>query len=119
MALKINTHFYPYRMVLKRRKPVELFVELTNNYPEKKLLTLEVRLPQELSLDKGGLKKGEQMRLGEIKTGEKKQFYFDIYSKANTLVGEYPVKVSIIENYKDYQYVSKELVRNLTLRIDD
>lgn len=119
MDISINTHFHPFRMVLARKKPIQLTVELINRGEEEKIVSLELMLSRTLSLDKSGLVTGKIERIPSFKPGEKKKYYFDIYQKAHTTIGEIPVILKVYEHYRDYKYIQKEFTKNLSITVQE
>ncbi len=118
MVLEVKTRLFPYRLVLNRKKPVELKIDLTNASDKKALASLELSLPRSLSLDKSGLKGSELLRLGELSPNESKTFYFEIYPKAIIEGKEHLIRLKATEHHLDYNYIAKEVERTLTLLVD-
>jgi hypothetical protein len=118
MVLEVSHTFYPYRMVLTRKTPIELSINLTNKGSEPALASLQIALPRTLGLDKSGLQTGKIKQLGALQPGEVKQMYFDIYPKAGITEGEQALELTAFEHYKDYGYVSRKVVRTLSFRVD-
>ena len=117
--VSVKSNLFPYRMVLKRREPVQLSVQVKNDSGEEKLVSLEVLLPRELGLDKGGLKSKEVVKIGKLLPNQEKILYFDIFPKSTTSKMEYPVNVTLLEHYKDFNYVNSRHSKELQLRVDD
>ncbi len=119
MAISISTTFYPYRLVLSRKQPVELKVELVNRHEKDVMVSLQVFLSKQLSLDKSGLKTDALHRIDKFSPNERKKFVFDVFPKNYVVTGEYPVRVKVLEHYKDYKFVEKEYTKNLFLSVDE
>lgn len=105
-------------MVLSRKKPVELTIEIQNNTPEIKLLSMEMAIAKGLSLDKAGLKSGEKKQLGSINLGETKRVYYNIYPKQMAKPNEYPLKIRVLEHHGDYSYVLNTITRDDSIIVD-
>ncbi|MFH1752452.1 MAG: hypothetical protein ABH821_05965 [archaeon] len=119
MSLEIKTNLYPYRMVLSRKQPVELFVEVKNSGIEDKLVSMQLLLSQAFGLSKGGLNNSIEKQLGLMKPNESKSFYFDIHPKQIARIGEYPLRLKVKEHYQNYDYAMKEHVKDLNLKVSD
>ncbi len=117
--IKVNTAFNPYRMMLSRKLPVNFTLELHNTYDEAAKLTVNVKLSNQLSLEKGGFKNEVTERIEELAPGAKQKFYYDIYQKAGTRVAEQPIAITVLEHYRDFSYVSKESKKYLGLKVEE
>ncbi|MEW6295580.1 MAG: hypothetical protein AB1467_04775 [Candidatus Diapherotrites archaeon] len=120
MTILINSHFFPFRLDLRERKPVQLTVELANKYNKAKLLTMEILLPRSLAFDKAGLKGIEQRKFEEIGARKTKTYYFDIYPKTLTDEGEHQIRIKVAEYMnegKEQKYVAKEYKKDLELTV--
>ena len=111
----VKTNLFPYRMSLKKREPVQLFIEIRNDQSEEKLVSMELVLPRTLGLDKAGLKWKEYVKIGSLKPSEEKRFYFDIYPKQTTLQGENAIQVHFFEHMKDFKDVERKITKNIDL----
>ena len=118
MGLEIKSNLFPYRMVLKRKEPVELSVAVTNNSPDKKLVSLQIAMARAIALDKGGLKNGVHQRLGELNPRESKQFYFHVFPKQGIKTMSYPIQVRVLEHFNSYDYIAGKVVKNLELKVE-
>jgi hypothetical protein len=114
--LDIKTNFMPYAMTLSRREPVELFVEIKNKGEEACALTLQIYTTHRLALDSGGLKNIQQTRVENFKPNEKKNWYFKLFPKVTTEIGENPVEVKIAEHHgNDFTLIKRRYNLGLTL----
>jgi len=119
MGLEVKSNLYPYRLLLKRRAPVELSIELKNNSNENKLVSFQLVMTRSLSLDKGGLKSADAKRLGEMKPMESKRFYYEIFPKLGIAATDQPIQVQVIEHYNNYNYVTKKITKNIVLKVEE
>ena len=74
MSVAINANFFPLRLSLRRKEPVQLKVEVQNRGSNSKMLSLGVIVARSLSLDKGGLKSSASERVEALLPGERKTF---------------------------------------------
>lgn len=117
--IKINTSFNPFRMKLSRREPVAMRVELVNESQEQKMLTMRIRLSNQLSFEKGGYKTEHMERLPKLMPGEKKEFYYNIFPKAATKNEDQPISIEVLDHYQNFNYVAKEYKKTIELKIED
>ncbi|MDD5148609.1 MAG: hypothetical protein PHH08_04060 [Candidatus ainarchaeum sp.] len=114
----MKAKFSPFRMVLARREPVELKVDLTNKDAAMAILSLEIKLGARLSVDRVGYKTSDIKRIPELKAGETKTFYFDIWPKNAASATEESVKLILTEHEGSFNAVKDQNSENMTLRID-
>jgi len=105
MGIKIDYKFTPFRLVMKRREPVQLEVVIKNTGSETAKLSVKLVLSRQLSLDKGGLKTAALERVDSLNAGENKVFHYEISGKQSTMTGEQPIAIIVDEHYKDYNYI--------------
>ena len=116
--IEINARFTPYRLILERRAPVELMIELVNKGDKEKLASLEIVLGRQLSLDRVGYKATDLRRIPAFKPGEKKFFYYKIWPKGINSSGEETVIVKAMEHHENYNLLKKEFMEKLNLKIE-
>jgi len=115
-VLDIKTNFMPYSMTLSRKEPVELFVEIKNKGEEACAITLQLYTAHRLALDSGGLKNVQQIQIEKFQPNEKKNWYFRLFSKVTTEIGENPIQLKIIEHHgTDFNLVKRRYTLDLTL----
>jgi len=119
MTISIATTFHPFRLVLSRKKPIELTIELVNRKDKDTMMTLQIMLSKQLSLDKSGLISNDVKRIDKLEPDNKKRFVFDIYPKPYVEAGEYPVRIKVLEHYQQFKFVEREYTKNLTVSVDD
>jgi hypothetical protein len=120
MTILINTKFTPFRLSLRKKEPVQLYVELVNKENQDKRLLYELLLGAGISLDRPGIKNKETKRFEPLKAGEKKFFYYQIFPKPNAYNGEIPVSISLIEpEDENYEFVKARYKKEFTLTIED
>ncbi|MFH0955448.1 MAG: hypothetical protein V1777_05065 [Candidatus Micrarchaeota archaeon] len=118
MALDIRTRFTPFALNRSRNEPVDLFVEITNPAPEAQAVSIELFVGYTLALDLEGTKSSASIRIPEFKPREKKQWYFRIFSKKVTGLGENPIRLQIFEHYNgDFSLIQQKHDFNLSLTV--
>lgn len=115
---KIDTSLNPFRLKLNRKQPVQLKISIRNMSNEDALMSYEVVVSRNLSLDKGGFKTSVNNRVGNVEPGQTTEAYFDIYPKAVTKEGTYPLMIKATEHYNNYNFVQKEYKKHLDLQVE-
>ena len=117
--LLINTNFNPFRMKLSHKEPVELTIDLINKGEKPKMLTMNLKLSAQLSLEKTGYKTEVMERIPVLRTGEKKEFFYKIFPKAGTRTQEQPIIIEVLEHFNDYKFVANQHKKKLGLLVED
>ncbi len=115
--LLLDTHFHPYRLLLRRRQPVELTIDLVNDSDKDSLIAIEVSLDKMLSFTKGGLKKVEKV-MEKLEAKRRKRFYFSIYPHVAASPGEYNVQIVITEYGRDYNDIKRKITKRTKLTVE-
>ncbi|MEK6958615.1 MAG: hypothetical protein AABW59_01075 [archaeon] len=114
----IKTELTPLRMILAKREPVELMVEIVNNTSKIQMISYDIVLGPQLAFDKGGRSNAQTKRFDEMQPGEKTRDYFDVYSRPNVENGEQPILITVMEHFNsDYKYIQSKKSKELVLRI--
>lgn len=116
--LDVKTRFTPFRMKISKREPVQLSVEVTNKGNEKAIVSLNLGLGAYFSLEKGGYKTNAMERIPEMKPGETRKFYYDIWPKQSIREGENKVELNVVEHHQGFNYVKNEYKKNLGLIVE-
>jgi len=116
--LEIKTVLMPFRLSISSRKPISLRTEITNNSDEEKKLSVKFMVSKDLSVERTGLANILEKRIGNIGPKETKIFYYDIYSKAQTVNKDYPGRLVIYEHYSDFTYIDKEYKKDFIIKVE-
>ncbi|HLD58256.1 MAG TPA: hypothetical protein VI977_01265 [archaeon] len=116
--IAIDARFAPFRMVLNRREPVQLKIEVKNTGDSAEMVSLEVKLGARLSLDRVGYKTSDIKRIDAIKPEEVKAFYFSIWPKNAASATEEPVRIRATEHDGNFSLAKEEYFENLSLKIE-
>jgi len=79
--LEVRTTFTPFKARISRREPVSLSIEVVNGGQEPEIASFELELGGQFSLEKTGYKSEAMEKIGELKPGENKKYYYDIWPK--------------------------------------
>lgn len=116
--VNIKTELSPLRMVLNKKDPVELMVQITNDADKTRLVSFDIILGNHLAFEKQGRTNAKTKHLGEMAPGERVISYFSIYPKMSVEKGEHPILISAIEHYTSYQYILGKKNKQLGLRVE-
>ena len=116
--MDLVTRFTPFRMKLSNREPVQLFVEVSNDEKQDKMLSLVVSLDRTLSFDKGGYKTEALERIEKLSPGQSKRFYYELFPKPGVREGDIPIKVALTEHYNSFEYVQNQVVKKPALKVE-
>ncbi|MBI5553162.1 MAG: hypothetical protein HY917_00295 [Candidatus Diapherotrites archaeon] len=114
----IYSNFFPFRLKSSKKDPVLMSVTISNQSNKAKKVTFELALGPHLSLDKGGLKGGEEKRFDAWAAGETKTFTYDVYPRFTITPGEHSVRITVLEHFNDYKYVEKKYSKTVGLMVD-
>ncbi len=117
MTITISTSFVPYKLIMHSGRPVTLEVRIRNNSQEKKLMSVGVDVPPELSLNASGYAHHKEERIGEIAPGKEVLVRFLIYPRPTTPPGRYPIVLRIMEHEGTYQLIASESQKQLVLQV--
>ena len=117
--IDIRTIFTPFRMKLGRREPVQLSLELINKGEEDAMLSFNLVLGKNLSMEKGGYRTVAMEKIASLAPMAGKKFYYELWPKQTVTAGAQPIQLTVTEHYKDFNYVKKEYKKNLDLVIED
>ncbi len=117
--VELKTELNPLRLSLGKTKSVELMVQIKNDSEKARTISCDILLSNNLGFEKNGLSNTRVLRLGKLKSGEKKINYFNIYPKATITKKEQPIFVSVMEHFEDkYDYILSKKSKELFLRIE-
>lgn len=115
--MTIKASVFPYRFSMKDKEPVELTVELKNNDPFEKMVSLDVLLPNSVGLDKSCINKGFAKRYNKVAPGQtivEKQL---LYLSPHADIGEVSGKIKVAEHYQEFGNITNSYNKTLALRI--
>jgi hypothetical protein len=117
--IDLRAELTPFRMLIARKEPVELMVELNNNSNQAQMVSLEIFSGEMLAFDKGGRMNYQSKKISEFKAGERIRDYYNIYPRPNTEKSIQTITIVVCEHFNNsFQYIQSKKVKELTLRID-
>ncbi|MEK6902889.1 MAG: hypothetical protein AABX02_04875 [archaeon] len=118
----IKTTFYPYRLVLTRREPVQLTLDLRNDGKEERAYSIELSVGSPLALERAGAKVNDRRQVGSLLPGQSKVVYYDIFAKAATDAESIPIDLRVHElpkNAKGIHDIIQTFSRTLDLTVQN
>lgn len=117
--IDVKAELTPFRMVLARREPIELMVELVNNSNKVQMVSLEISSGEMLSFDKGGRTRVLTKKIESFKPGEIIRDYYNVYPTPSISKGMETITILVAEHYNgSYQYIQGKKIKELSVRID-
>jgi len=117
--IDLRAELSPIRMVIARREPVELMVELNNNSNKSQMISIEIFAGDQLAFDKGGRVSLQSKKIIDFKAGEHLRDYYNIFPRPNATKSTQVIQIVLNEHFNgSFQYVQSKKVKELTLRID-
>lgn len=115
--MNIKTTVFPLRASLKKKEPWELLVEIENEDPVPKKVSVEITLPQQVTLSTVGITRGAQKRIDSFKANDKTSIKLPVYLSNYASEGNYFGKVKVMEHFNDYAYVQRTFSKDIPFRI--
>jgi len=116
--IDVRTAFNPFKMKLSRKEPVVLSLELKNSGNEPEIISFDMQLGQQFSFERSGFKNTVSKKIADFKPGDTEKFYFDIWPKQMVRAGEQPIRLTVTEHYKGFNYVKRKQVKMLKLGVE-
>lgn len=113
----IKTWFLPVRLKAYSSEAVDLYVKLKSAQEEPLLTSIVVEVPKALGVDKTGLAKAKEIRLGYIGAGEEKEVAIPIFGNVTTPPGDYSISLTIFCHYRSYAYILNKMTKSCELRV--
>ena len=118
--IEVRTTFNPFKLKIGRREPIVLSIELVNSGPEAEIVSFELNLGYQFSMERtGGFKNTVSERIPKFEPGDSKKYYFDIWAKQAARVGEQPIKLTVVEHYTGFNYVKKKNEKTLHISVEE
>ena len=113
----IKTSLFPYRLVLTRREPVQLSVDVVNNDAEEKTFSIEIEVPRTLGLERAGAKIQDFKKFGPLAPGQEKHLVYDIHGKSSADDTTYPITIMVHEHRAQTNDVARTVTKRVELTV--
>ena len=117
--VSISSSLFPYRLSLKQHAKLaaELTVEVRNNDSKSKLLSFEMRLPEQVSLDKGGLNRLVSKQIKELAPSTAARMSFPVFLTQRADLGVFSGKLLVSEHALNFEYPTAHYSKEIAFRI--
>jgi len=113
----VKLEFSPLRIKKGDDRPIHMLVNLKNLDKEENLTSVVIEIPKEVGFDKTGAVNKKEIRIGNIKPNEDKNFTIELYSNHRAEPGTYEVKVKANKHYRGYSHIINSAEKTIALRI--
>ncbi len=116
---KISVGFLPVRLAAMKDNKVDMLLKITNTSEDNQLVSVDVMLPKKelVGFEPTCIKKHEEKKVGEIKSGETKEVVVTLWATNQTRQGTYQVGIHAYTHYQDYTKVVKSVKKIVTVRV--
>ena len=116
----IDYYFTPLRMMISKREPVRLTIELTNKSKDEEVVSMEVMLPKEFSFGKGTFKRNITERIPKFSSFDKKKFEYEVSAHPLYITaGEKKIQIRAVKHHNSFSYAEKEYDKDAVLIVNE
>ncbi len=116
-GLSVRTRIYPYRLKMQDKDPMQLSIEITNEDINSKIVSFQLKLPESIATDRGGINRFIQKNIQSLRAGETQKFDYNLYPTKRATEGDFNGKLIVSEHYQSFDYVQGNISKTLTFRI--
>ncbi len=117
MGMSIRTQIFPISMKFRQKEPWELVVEIKNEDPQEKNVSVSVQLPDAASFSTVGLTDKFEKQVENFRAGGTIQLKMPIYQSNAADVGYFTGKVTVEEHPHGFGYQGRKVSKDLPFRI--
>lgn len=115
--LSLSTRCNPIRISLMGKDIIMLTLTVKNISEEPRLVSVDMEVPPELSLDETGILNKKSTRLGELMPGVSGEVRFDIRATHRASPKEYSARMTAFVNYRNYNSVLEKVSTTAAIRV--
>lgn len=117
--VSITAGMFPCRLSLSKHAKLagELTVEISNNDSKAKLLSIDLRLPEQVALDKAGLTRIVSKQVRDFQPSAKIRLNFPVFLTPRADVGVFSGKLLVSEHASDFEYPTTSYSKEVSFRI--
>ncbi|MCR4369021.1 MAG: hypothetical protein NUV67_03900 [archaeon] len=119
MPIKVNSRIFPYRVSLKAKENWELEVEIQNNDPKAKIVSVKITLPEEATFKAVGEAQVLERQFESLKPSQTQIIKEKIFISRGSRTGNFTAKINVTEHYNDFEHILKEFRSDFAIRIVD
>ncbi|MEM4327327.1 MAG: hypothetical protein QXZ13_04160 [Candidatus Diapherotrites archaeon] len=117
MGITIRSSIYPLRQKLSEKEPIELSLEIENEEPKTKMVTIEVFLPEVVSFSHISLNKELKRKIEAFKPFENHKEKIPVYLSRYARPGNFLGKIVVSEHYREFGVIEKQFRKEVPFRI--
>lgn len=119
--VSISANLFPYRLSLRQHAKLagEFTVEIENHDSNPKLLSMELKLPEQISLDKSGINNSAFKQLKEVVPNSKVRLSFPVFLTQRASRGVFSGKLLVSEHAANFEYPITNYSKEVSFRIID
>ncbi len=117
MGMSISTTIFPISMRLRAKEPWELIVEVKNEDPVEKNISVSLQLPQAASFSTVGLSDSFGKQIEKFRAGGTIQLKMPVYQSVTAGVGYFRGKVTVEEHPHGFEYAGRKVSKEIPFRI--
>jgi phage tail tube protein FII len=113
---------HPYSLKANVNDYLDLEIDLENftgdQAANNEFTSITVALAKGLGVDRSAISQTREIRLGQLKAGEKRHFKVSVWATQRTDAGSYLAVIKAIQHDRDYSHVKNAALKRLTIRVD-
>ena len=117
MGMIIRAELFPIRLKLSEKNNFELLLEVENEDDKKKLVTVELQLPPQVSFSNVSLSTDYSKRVEGFRPLGKMATKMPIYMSRNVEPGNHSGKIIVQEHFREFGVVEKKFRKEILFRI--
>ncbi len=117
MGMSIRTTIFPIRARYGDREPWELIVEVKNEDPQEKNVSVTIQLPEAASFSTVGLTDKFEKQIEAFRPSATIQLKMPVYQSNSADVGAFTGKVIVEEHPHGFQYAGRKVSKEIPFKI--
>ncbi|VVB99088.1 Uncharacterised protein [uncultured archaeon] len=117
MGMSIRTSIFPIRMKFRAKEPWELNIEVKNEDPVQKKVSVAVDLPSQASFGTVGLTNRFEKQVADFRAGGTMQFKLPVYQSNSADAGYFSGKITVEEHPHGFEFNGRKITKELPFRI--
>ncbi len=117
MGMSIRTTIFPIRIKLREKEPWELIVEVKNEDPVEKNVSVSIQLPEQAGLSTVGLTDRFEKQIENFRASGTIQLKMPVYQSNSADVGYFTGKVIVEEHPHGFGYNGRKISKEIPIRI--
>ncbi|HLC92681.1 MAG TPA: hypothetical protein VJH23_03160 [archaeon] len=119
MGMVVKTEIFPLRASLKKKDSWELIVDLQNEDPKDKMISIQIDLPGVANFSTVGLSRNYLKQVESFRASSRAQFKLPVYISSYARTGNHMGKIKVMEHFNDFDHVERSYAKEIPFRIVD